>query len=117
MGSTATPLDFTEFLEKYSVFVAKADFKFNAAHFVAYKGFRERLHGHNYTVGVRLEAEGAAALEAGEWERGFLFLDEARLPELAKARLFLGVDTERRIVRRTLCNLGRQTDIHTRSLL
>ena len=61
MGSTATPLDFTEFLEKYSVFVAKADFKFNAAHFVAYKGFRERLHGHNYTVGVRLEAEGIQA--------------------------------------------------------
>jgi 6-pyruvoyl-tetrahydropterin synthase len=85
---------FASYLEKYSVHVAKADFKFNAAHFVAYKGFRERcvqpvcpcaadllppclllnnmpwllvlplqclpcrLHGHNYTVGVRLEAEG-----------------------------------------------------------
>ena len=24
------------------------------AHFVAFKGFRERLHGHNYTVGVRV---------------------------------------------------------------
>lgn len=33
---------FTSYLEKYSVHVAKADFKFNAAHFVAYKGFRER---------------------------------------------------------------------------
>lgn len=33
---------FTDYLEKYSVHVAKADFKFNAAHFVAYKGFRER---------------------------------------------------------------------------
>ena len=40
--------------EEYSVHVMKADFKFNAAHFVAYKGFRERLHGHNYTVGVRM---------------------------------------------------------------
>ena len=49
---------FADYLEKYSVNVVKADFKFNAAHFVAYKGFRERLHGHNYTVGVRLEAEG-----------------------------------------------------------
>lgn len=38
----------------FEVYVAKADFKFNAAHFVAYRGFRERLHGHNYTVGVRL---------------------------------------------------------------
>ena len=33
---------FASYLEKYSVHVAKADFKFNAAHFVAYKGFRER---------------------------------------------------------------------------
>lgn len=33
---------FAAYLEKYSVHVAKADFKFNAAHFVAYKGFRER---------------------------------------------------------------------------
>lgn len=39
----------------FSVFVRKADFKFNAAHFIAYDNFRERLHGHNYEVGVRLE--------------------------------------------------------------
>mmetsp|Transcript_3438 Transcript_3438/g.7416 ORF Transcript_3438/g.7416 Transcript_3438/m.7416 type:complete len:303 (-) Transcript_3438:275-1183(-) len=38
----------------FEVYVSKADFKFNAAHFVAFQGFRERLHGHNYTVGVRL---------------------------------------------------------------
>ncbi|VEU40035.1 unnamed protein product [Pseudo-nitzschia multistriata] len=38
----------------FEVYVNKADFKFNAAHFVAFQGFRERLHGHNYTVGVRL---------------------------------------------------------------
>ena len=38
----------------FEVFVAKDTFKFNAAHFVAYKGFRERLHGHNYRVSVRL---------------------------------------------------------------
>jgi 6-pyruvoyltetrahydropterin/6-carboxytetrahydropterin synthase len=37
------------------VFVSKADFKFNAAHFIAYKGYRERLHGHNYRVSVRLQ--------------------------------------------------------------
>jgi dihydroneopterin triphosphate aldolase (PTPS-III) / 6-pyruvoyltetrahydropterin synthase len=33
---------------------AKEDFKFHAAHFVAFEGYRERLHGHNYRVGVRL---------------------------------------------------------------
>ena len=38
----------------FEVYVSKDTFKFNAAHFVAYKGFRERLHGHNYKVAVRL---------------------------------------------------------------
>lgn len=38
----------------FEVRVAKDTFKFNAAHFVAFKNFRERLHGHNYTVAVRL---------------------------------------------------------------
>mmetsp|Transcript_28524 Transcript_28524/g.76209 ORF Transcript_28524/g.76209 Transcript_28524/m.76209 type:complete len:457 (+) Transcript_28524:47-1417(+) len=35
------------------VFMALDDLKFSAAHFVAFKGFREPLHGHNYSVGVR----------------------------------------------------------------
>jgi dihydroneopterin triphosphate aldolase (PTPS-III) / 6-pyruvoyltetrahydropterin synthase len=38
----------------FEVRVAKDTFKFNAAHFVAFQGFRERLHGHNYTVAVKL---------------------------------------------------------------
>lgn len=38
----------------YEVFVAKDYFKFNAAHFQVYDGFRERLHGHNYRVSVRV---------------------------------------------------------------
>jgi len=41
----------------YSVFVSKDSFKFNAAHFQIYQGFRERLHGHNYRVGVRIEGK------------------------------------------------------------
>ncbi len=41
--------------ERYEVFVSKDSFKFNAAHFMAYAGFRERLHGHNYHVAVRVE--------------------------------------------------------------
>ena len=39
---------------EFEVFVSKADFKFNCAHFIAYKGFRERLHGHNYKVSVKI---------------------------------------------------------------
>lgn len=30
------------------------DIKFSAAHFVAFRGFREPVHGHNYTAGVRV---------------------------------------------------------------
>jgi 6-pyruvoyl-tetrahydropterin synthase len=40
---------------RYEVYVSKDSFKFNAAHFIAYPGFRERLHGHNYRVSVRME--------------------------------------------------------------
>lgn len=36
-------------LEKY--------FKFNSSHFVAYKGYREPLHGHNYKVSVKIIAK------------------------------------------------------------
>jgi len=34
----------------FEVSVSREDIKFHCAHFVAYKGFRERLHGHNYTL-------------------------------------------------------------------
>lgn len=38
----------------FDVFVGKEDFKFHCGHFVAFEGFRERLHGHNYRAYVRL---------------------------------------------------------------
>ncbi|HYA36085.1 MAG TPA: 6-carboxytetrahydropterin synthase [Candidatus Binataceae bacterium] len=41
---------------EFAVRVAKENLKFSAAHFIAYPGFREPLHGHNYQVGVRVEA-------------------------------------------------------------
>jgi 6-pyruvoyl-tetrahydropterin synthase len=40
---------------QFSINVAKENLKFSAAHFIAYPGFREPLHGHNYQVGVRVE--------------------------------------------------------------
>jgi 6-pyruvoyltetrahydropterin/6-carboxytetrahydropterin synthase len=43
--------------ERYSVVVSKDYLKFAAAHFIAHPGFREPLHGHNYQVSVRVEAE------------------------------------------------------------
>jgi 6-pyruvoyltetrahydropterin/6-carboxytetrahydropterin synthase len=39
----------------YRVHVAKDHLKFSAAHFIAYRGFREPLHGHNYQVSVQVE--------------------------------------------------------------
>jgi 6-pyruvoyltetrahydropterin/6-carboxytetrahydropterin synthase len=42
---------------RYSVVVSKDYLKFAAAHFIAYPGFREPLHGHNYHVSVRVDAE------------------------------------------------------------
>jgi len=39
----------------FSIHVARENLKFSAAHFIAYPGFREALHGHNYQIGVRVE--------------------------------------------------------------
>lgn len=39
---------------EFEIFLGKTDFKFNCSHFIAFKGFRERLHGHNYRVYVRI---------------------------------------------------------------
>lgn len=41
----------------FKVHVTKDYLKFNAAHFMAYKGFREALHGHNYRVSVEVEGD------------------------------------------------------------
>ena len=43
--------------ESFRVHVTKDYLKFSAAHFIAYPGFREALHGHNYRVSI--EARGA----------------------------------------------------------
>lgn len=40
---------------RFTVHVTKDYLKFSAAHFIAYKGFRETLHGHNYRVSVQVE--------------------------------------------------------------
>jgi dihydroneopterin triphosphate aldolase (PTPS-III) / 6-pyruvoyltetrahydropterin synthase len=42
-------------MAEFSIYVAKENLKFSAAHFIAYPGFREPLHGHNYQVGIKVE--------------------------------------------------------------
>lgn len=41
----------------FRVHVTKDYLKFSAAHFIAYAGFREALHGHNYRVSVDIEGD------------------------------------------------------------
>ena len=43
--------------EQFAIGVAKENLKFSAAHFIAYPGFREPLHGHNYQVAVKVEGQ------------------------------------------------------------
>jgi 6-pyruvoyltetrahydropterin/6-carboxytetrahydropterin synthase len=43
--------------ETFKVYVSKDYLKFSAAHFIAYPGFREALHGHNYRVSVEVEGQ------------------------------------------------------------
>jgi len=38
--------------DSFRVYVSKDYLKFSAAHFIAYPGFREALHGHNYRVTI-----------------------------------------------------------------
>jgi 6-pyruvoyltetrahydropterin/6-carboxytetrahydropterin synthase len=41
-------------MEYYSVFVEKDEFQFSAAHFVTFNSDCEKLHGHNYSVSVKI---------------------------------------------------------------
>lgn len=41
-------------MSEFELYLNRNDFKFSCAHFVAHHGVRERLHGHNYTVSIRL---------------------------------------------------------------
>jgi 6-pyruvoyltetrahydropterin/6-carboxytetrahydropterin synthase len=43
--------------DSFRVHVTKDYLKFSAAHFIAYAGFRERLHGHNYRVSIALHGQ------------------------------------------------------------
>jgi 6-pyruvoyltetrahydropterin/6-carboxytetrahydropterin synthase len=41
----------------FRVHVTKDYLKFSAGHFIAYPGFREALHGHNYRISVDIEGD------------------------------------------------------------
>ncbi len=41
-------------MAEFEVFVSKSDFKFSCAHFIVHQNTRERLHGHNYQLSIRI---------------------------------------------------------------
>ena len=41
----------------FHLFLNKQDFKFSSGHFIAYKGFREPLHGHNYHATIAMKGQ------------------------------------------------------------
>jgi 6-pyruvoyl-tetrahydropterin synthase len=45
-----------EQMQRYRVEVSSDFLRFAAAHFIAFPGFREPLHGHNYQMSVRVDA-------------------------------------------------------------
>ena len=59
---------------KRTVTIRGEEFKFCCAHFVAHKGFRERLHGHNYTVEVQMAGpmspEDGYVIDFGDVKKG-----------------------------------------------
>lgn len=61
----------------FEICVAKQNFKFNAAHFVAFSGYRERLHGHNYQVSIRLHGSRKVSHDGYLLDYGFV-KDSAR---------------------------------------
>jgi len=54
LAALQTQLATTSNGTQFEINVSKDTFKFNASHFVAYPGFRERLHGHSYKASVKL---------------------------------------------------------------
>jgi len=41
--------------EMFSIDIKHPTFKFNCAHFIVFPGYREKLHGHNYTCSINIK--------------------------------------------------------------
>lgn len=39
---------------EFEISVSNPDFKFNCSHFIAFNGFRERIHGHTYRASIKI---------------------------------------------------------------
>ena len=52
-------------MAQFEVVIEKDELKFCAAHFIAYNGFREKLHGHNYYLSIRMTGQGVDLRQDG----------------------------------------------------
>src|SRR5215471_9605030 len=77
---------------RYQVHVFKDYLKFSAAHFIAYQGFREPLHGHNYQVSVRVE--GGLGRDGYVLDFGLVKQATKRVCERLDERVLLPVDSD-----------------------
>jgi len=77
---------------RYRVDVFKDYLKFAAAHFIAYKGFREPLHGHNYQVSVRVE--GGLGTDGYVLDFGVVKQAAKRVCERLDERVLLPADSD-----------------------
>jgi 6-pyruvoyltetrahydropterin/6-carboxytetrahydropterin synthase len=101
-----------EATQRYRVEVSSDFLRFAAAHFIAFPGFREPLHGHNYQMSVRVDA----ALGADGYVIDFCLVKraaEALCAELAERTIVpmrsdcLTIETAAGSVRMTTADGGR----------
>jgi 6-pyruvoyltetrahydropterin/6-carboxytetrahydropterin synthase len=83
----------------YQVHVFKDYLKFSAAHFIAYPGFREPLHGHNYQVSVRVE--GSLGSDGYVLDFGLVKQTTKRVCERLDERVLLPLESDCLRVERT----------------
>lgn len=57
---------------EFEITLAKPSFKFNCSHFIAYRGYRERLHGHNYRVALKLTGSDSLSVDGYLLDFGIL---------------------------------------------
>ena len=78
--------------DSFHVHVTKDYLKFSAAHFIAYPGFREALHGHNYRLSI--EVHGALGSEGYVVDFGVVKRIARRLCERLDGRMLVPLESD-----------------------
>jgi 6-pyruvoyl-tetrahydropterin synthase len=84
--------------ESFRVQVSKDYLKFSAAHFIAYPGFREALHGHNYRVSIA--AQGSLGPQGYVVDFGIVKRIARRLCERLDEKTLIPAESDCLVIRR-----------------